>query len=82
MAESKTRVNDASVDKFLQGFPESIQKDCYRLIEMMKKATKQEAEILGTTIIGFGKYHYKSASGREGDYFLAGFSPRKQNPTP
>jgi len=79
MAELKTKVNDASVDKFIRGFPEDRQKDCYKILEMMKKATKQEPKMWGTSIIGFGGYHYKYASGREGDFFITGFSPRKQN---
>lgn len=81
MAELKTKVNDASVDKFIRGFPEDRQKDCYKILEMMKKATKQEPKMWGTSIIGFGDYHYKYASGREGDFFITGFSPRKQNLT-
>ena len=81
MAELKTRVNDASVDKFLKDFPEDKQKDCYTLLEMMKKVTKSEPKMWGTSIIGFGDYHYKYESGREGDFFLTGFSPRKQNLT-
>ncbi len=79
MAELKTKVNDASVDKFIRGFPEDRQKDCYKILEMMKKATKHEPKMWGTSIIGFGDYHYKYASGREGDFFITGFSPRKQN---
>ena len=81
MAELKTQVNDTSVDKFIRGFPEDRQKDCYKILEMMKKATKQEPKMWGTSIIGFGDYHYKYASGREGDFFITGFSPRKQNLT-
>ena len=81
MAELKTKVNDASVDKFIRGFPEDRQKDCYKILEMMKKATKHEPKMWGTSIIGFGDYHYKYASGREGDFFITGFSPRKQNLT-
>ena len=68
-------------DKFIRGFPEDRQKDCYKILEMMKKATKQEPKMWGTSIIGFGDYHYKYASGREGDFFITGFSPRKQNLT-
>lgn len=81
MAELKTKVNNASVDKFLQGFPENTQKDCYAILEMMKKATKTDPKMWGTSIIGFGDYHYKYESGREGDFFIIGFSPRKQNLT-
>ena len=81
MAELKTKVNDASVDKFIQSFPEARQKDCHTILEMMKKATKQEPKMWGTSIIGFGDYHYKYESGREGDFFITGFSPRKLNLT-
>ena len=81
MAELKTKVNDASVEEFLEGFPTDKRKDCYTLLEMMKTATKNEPKMWGTSIIGFGEYHYEYKSGREGDFFLAGFSPRKQNLT-
>ena len=82
MAELKTKVNDASVDKFLRGVTDKTKReDSYKILEMMKKATKAEPKMWGTSIIGFGDYHYKYESGREGDYFLTGFSPRKQNLT-
>ena len=82
MAELKTKVNDASVDKFLSNVTdETKREDSYKILEMMKKATKAEPKMWGTSIIGFGDYHYKYESGREGDYFLTGFSPRKQNLT-
>lgn len=82
MAELKTKANKASVDKFLKGIKdERVREDCYKVIEIMKKATKEEPKMWGTSIIGFGSYHYKYASGREGDWMLTGFSPRKQNLT-
>jgi hypothetical protein len=82
MAELKTKVNDASVDKFLRGVTdETKREDSYKILAMMKKATQAEPKMWGTSIIGFGDYHYKYESGREGDYFLTGFSPRKQNLT-
>jgi len=81
MADLKTKVNDASVDEFLEGFPEDKRKDCYKLLDMMKAATNNEPKMWGTSIIGFGDYHYEYKSGRAGDFFLAGFSPRKQNLT-
>lgn len=82
MAELKTKVNDASVDKFLRGITdEAKREDSNKILEMMKKATKVEPKMQGTSIIGFGDYLYKYESGREGDYFLSGFSPRKQNLT-
>ena len=82
MAELKTKLTDASVDKFLKGVKnEEVRADCYQIIEIMKKAAKAEPKMWGTSIIGFGDYHYKYASGREGDWFLTGLSPRKQNLT-
>ena len=82
MAELKTKVNDASMDKFLRGITdEAKREDSYKILAMMKKATKAEPKMWGTSMIGFGDYHYKYESGREGDYFLSGFSPRKQNLT-
>lgn len=82
MAELKTKVNDASVDKFLRGVTdETKREDSYKILEMMKKATKAEPKMWGTSIIGFGGYHYKYESGREGDSPLTGFSPRKQSLT-
>jgi len=81
MADLKTKVNDASVDVFLEGFPEDKREDCYAILELMKTVTNNEPKMWGTSIIGFGEYHYEYKSGREGDFFLAGFSPRKQNLT-
>jgi len=81
MPELKTKATTASVDKFLKGFPEDRRKDCYAILEIMKKATNAEPKMWGTSIIGFGDYHYKYESGRENDWFITGFSPRKQNLT-
>jgi hypothetical protein len=82
MAELKTKVNDASVDKFIQSVKdETTRADCYKIIEIMSKATKAEPKMWGASIVGFGSYRYKYASGREGDWMLVGFSPRKQNLT-
>ena len=82
MTELKTKVNKASVDKFLKSIQdERVRDDCYKILEIMKKATKAEPKMWGTSIVGFGSYHYKYASGREGDWMLTGFSPRKQNLT-
>jgi len=82
MADLKTVPTKVSVDKFLTGITdENKRADCYQILEMMKKATKAEARMWGTSIVGFGKYHYAYESGREGDWFIAGFSPRKQNLT-
>jgi hypothetical protein len=82
MAELKTKLNNASVDKFLKGIKdEQARADCFQIVEIMKKATKAEPKMWGTSIVGFGNYHYKYASGREGDWFVTGLSPRKQNIT-
>jgi hypothetical protein len=82
MAELKTKLNDASVDDFLNGVEdEQKRKDCFTVLKLMKQATKAEPKMWGSSIIGFGSYHYKGASGREGDWMLTGFSPRKQNIT-
>jgi hypothetical protein len=82
MAELKTKVNEGSVTEFLDSIAEEgKRKDSYVLFNMMQKATKNEARMWGDSIIGFGDYHYVGKSGREGDWFLAGLSPRKQNLT-
>ena len=82
MAELKTKPNKASVDKFLNSVKdERKRKDCFKVLELMKKITKEEPVMWGPSIVGFGSYHYKYESGREGDWFLTGFSPRKQNLT-
>ncbi|HEY3250641.1 MAG TPA: DUF1801 domain-containing protein [Ignavibacteria bacterium] len=79
MAELKTKPTNASVDIFLKGVEDQTRRgDCYKIISLMKKITKEEPKIWGTSIIGFGKFHYKYASGRGGDWFYTGFSPRKQ----
>ena len=82
IAELKTKLNDASVEKFLKSVSdEKMRKDCFTILELMKKITKAEPKMWGSSIVGFGTYHYKYESGREGDWFLTGFSPRKQNLT-
>ena len=82
MAELKTKVTKASVEKFIEGIKdEKKRQDCYELLKIMKKATKSKPKMWGTSIIGFGDHHYVYESGREGDWFLAGFSPRAQNLT-
>jgi len=82
MAELKTKKTEASVEKFLDGVKdEQKRKDSYAILKLMKQVTKANPKMWGDSIIGFGSYHYKYASGREGDWFLTGFSPRKQNLT-
>ncbi len=80
MAELKTKETTASVEKFLKLVEdETKRKDCFAIAEMMKNITKLEPKMWGSSIVGFGSYHYKYASGHEGDMCLVGFSPRKQN---
>lgn len=81
-AELKTKLNDASVEDFLNTVSdEQIRADCFEIAKIMKQVTKAEPKMWGSSIVGFGSYHYKGASGREGDWMLVGFSPRKQNLT-
>ena len=80
--ELKTKVNDASVEGFLNSVTdEQKREDCYEILKMMEQVTKEKPRMWGASIVGFGSWHYKSASGREGDWFLTGFSPRKENLT-
>lgn len=81
-AELKTKETRASVEKFLNGIKdEKKREDSFKILKLMKQITKAEPKMWGSSIIGFGNYHYKYASGREGDWFLTGFSPRKQSLT-
>lgn len=82
MAELKTKKNEASVEKFLNAIKDGqTRKDCFEIAKMMQQSTKAAPKMWGASIVGFGEYHYKYASGREGDWMLTGFSPRKQNMT-
>jgi hypothetical protein len=79
MAENKTRPTQKSVREFLDAVPdEKKRQDSYKILELMQKVTGFEPVMWGPSIVGFGQYHYKYASGREGDSGLTGFSPRKQ----
>lgn len=80
MAELKTKVHDADVEEFIREFADTEQKreDAFALLKIMQEQTGYEPKMWGPTMIGFGKYHYKSdRSTQEGDWFLVGFSPRK-----
>jgi hypothetical protein len=82
MSELKTKVNNASVKDFLNSIEnEQIRKDCLEISKMMEGVTKAKPKMWGASIVGFGSYHYIGKSGREGDWMLTGFSPRKQNLT-
>jgi hypothetical protein len=79
MAELKTQRNDGDVEGFLNGVEdEKRREDAFAVLEIMKRVTGEQPEMWGDAIVGFGSYHYRYASGREGDWFTAGFSPRKQ----
>lgn len=80
MAEPKTKATTASVTDFLNKVaPEEKRKDSFEILEMMQKITGEKPLMWGTSIVGFGKFHYKSErSLQEGDWPLTGFSPRKQ----
>jgi hypothetical protein len=80
MAELKTRPTGDDVVAHLQSIEDEQRRaDCFALLEMMKRATGAEPVLWGNGIIGFGDYHYRSSSGREGDWFEAGFASRKAN---
>ena len=82
MAELKTKVSKTSVDGFLNAIEdEQMRQDCWALVDIMEKATKAKPRMWGPNIVGFGSYHYTYASGREGDWMMTAFSPRKQNLT-
>jgi hypothetical protein len=78
MAELKTRPSTRGVAAFLGGLKDvRRRKDAHALVALMKRVTGARPRLWGPSIVGFGRYHYRYASGREGDWFLAGFSPRK-----
>ena len=82
MAELKTKKNDQSVEKFLNTVTDpSKREDCFEIMKLMQEVTQEEPKMWGDSIVGFGDYHYKYKSGREGDWFLIGFSPRKRKLT-
>ncbi len=82
MSELKTQKNEASVEGFLNSVEnEKRREDSFVVLDLMKEVTGEKPVMWGTSIVGFGSYHYKYASGREGDWFVVGFSPRKQSMT-
>ena len=82
MAENKTKATEQSVTAFLDAVPsETRRRDGYAVLELMKEITGEEPKMWGPTMVGFGSYHYKYESGREGDMFVVGFSPRKASLT-
>lgn len=82
MSDLKTQKNNASVEAFLEGVGiEGKREDSFTILELMREVTGEAASMWGSSIIGFGSYRYKYASGEGGEWFLTGFSPRVQNLT-
>ena len=80
MAEIKTQRNDGDVLAYLESVENKRRReDSLALLKIMEDVTGEPAEMWGTSIVGFGSYHYRYASGREGDMMLTGFAPRKQS---
>jgi len=78
VSSNKTKDTDDSVENFINSVEnEQKRKDSWEMIALMTKITGAEPKMWGKSLIGFGQYHYKYASGREGDFFITGFSPRK-----
>ena len=81
-AERKTKVNAASVDDFIDAqASEHVRDDCRTLVSLMEKATGARAEMWGSSIVGFGRYQWRSASGKSIEWMITAFSPRKANLT-
>jgi hypothetical protein len=82
MAELKTTQNDSDVETYLNSVEHPTKRtDSFKLLQLMGKVTGLEPKMWGDSIVGFGEYHYRYATGHEGDAALVGFSPRKQNLT-
>ncbi len=80
MAELKTKPSKASVSAYLNSVDdEQKRRDAREILTLMKQVTGKSPKMWGTSIVGFGSYHYCYQSGREGDWPITGFSPRKQN---
>lgn len=80
MAENKTKKIKVSVASFLNAVEDPRKRsDAKKIAAMMRRATGKRARMWGSSIVGYGEYHYKYGSGREGNWALVGFSPRKQN---
>ena len=82
MSDLKTKPHDGDVEKFLNSVEhDKRREDSLAMLEVMKEVTGEPPRMWGPSIVGFGTYHYKYESGREGDWMLTGFSPRKQSLT-
>ena len=81
-AERKTQVSAASVEDFIDSHDsEQVRDDCRTLVKMMQKATKAQPEMWGKSIVGFGRYHWRAASGKSIEWMITAFAPRKANLT-
>ena len=79
MAENKTKSTKANVTEFINSIDDKqMRADARKVAAMMRRATGKRAKMWGSSIVGYGTYHYRYASGREGDFIITGFSPRKQ----
>ena len=79
MADNKTRPTGSSVTSFMNAISDrEMRADAKKVAAMMRKATGKRARMWGPSIVGYGSYHYRYESGREGDFMITGFSPRKQ----
>lgn len=82
MAEPKTKETQASVSAFLKKIPDKTRRDdCFAVVDIMRDVTKEEPKMWGSSIVGFGRYTQKYANGREAEWMLVGFSPRKSDLT-
>jgi Domain of unknown function (DU1801) len=82
MTDIKTKPTDASVDDFLNSIKdEQVRKDCWTIVDIMQQATNAKPQMWGSSIVGFGSRQYKYASGRDINWMLTAFSPRKKNIT-
>ena len=82
MAELKTKPTDASVKDFINKIPDEERRaDCFAVAKIMEEVTGEKPKMWGPSIVGFGSYHFKYDSGREGDWLVTGFSPRKKDLT-
>lgn len=82
MSEMKTQPTEAAVSAFLEGVADPVRREeCQAVLDLMRRVTGVEPKMWGGSMVGFGSYHYRYESGREGDWFVTGFSPRKANLT-
>lgn len=80
-AKNKTTATKASVEGFIEKQPEASRADLIALTRLLEKVSGEKGKLWGPSIVGFGTYHYKYDSGREGDFLILGYSPRKANLT-